>query len=179
MILYESVCLEPLSFKSFSTPTCCSFKMAAAQGEHRFFAVECDCGKIISVKMLSGEFSAKAEEDIKLRLKQHAYSLKDKGHVKLKWDDVVEMPIWSYDLEWEDKVEVLLSQPPRAPSQHSSDDESIPPKRARLEEGHSLPASSPRPFSQLDRDEKLNKLNMILERVESKLDEVKESVARL
>ena len=34
-------------------------------------------------------------------------------------------------------------------------------------------------FGQLDRDEKLNKLNMILERVESKLDELLESVALL
>ena len=154
--------------------------MAAAQAETRFFCVECDCGKIIHVKMLSGEFSAKAEEDLKNRVKQHAYNLKDKGHAKLAWDDVVEMPVWSYNLEWEDKVEVLLSQPPRAPSQHSSDDDSIAPqKRARLEERHSLPASSPRPFAQFDRDEKLNKLNMILERVESKLDEVLESVALL
>ena len=153
--------------------------MAAAQEEKRFFDVECcDCGKTITAKMPSGEFSAKAEEDLKNRVKQHAYSLKDKGHAKLKWDDVVEMPIWSYNLEWEDKVEVLLSQPPRAPSQHSSDDESIPPqKRARLEEGHSLPASSHRPFSQFGRDEKLNKLNMMLERVESKLDDLLERVA--
>ena len=179
MILFESFCLEPLSFKTFSTPTCCSFKMAAAQEEKRFFAVECDCGKTITSKMPSGEFSAKAEEELKMRLKQHAYSSKDKGHVKLKWDDVVEMPIWSYNLEWGDKVEILLSQPPRAPSQHSSDDESRPPKRARLEEGQSLPASSPRPFSQFDRDEKLNKLNMILERVESKLDDLLECVAVL
>ena len=57
--------------------------MAAAQEEKRFFAVECDCGKTITSKMPSGEFSAKAEKDLKNRVKQQAYSLKDKGHAKL------------------------------------------------------------------------------------------------
>ena len=124
------------------------------------------------------------EEDLKNRVKQHAYSLRDDGqHAELGWKDVVQMPVLSYNLGWEDKKEVPLSLTrsiARTTMENSSDDDSTPPqKRARLEEGHSIPAASPRPFSELDRDEKLNKLNSILERVESKLDEVLESVALL
>ena len=60
------------------------------------------------MKMPLGEFSSKVE-DLKNRVKQHAYSLKDKGHAKLAWDDVVEMPVLSYNLGWKDKMEVPLS----------------------------------------------------------------------
>ena len=157
--------------------------MAAEQGEMRIYCVQCVCGKVIQVKMPLGEFSSKVEEDLKNRVKQHAYSLRDDGqHAELGWKDVVVMPVLSYNLGWDDKKEVPLSltRKPCTTMETSSDDDSTPPqKRARLEEGHSIPAASPRPFSELDRDEKLNKLNSILERVESKLDEVLESVALL
>ena len=160
--------------------------MAAEQGEMRIYYVQCVCDKVIQVKMPFGEFSSKAEKTLKNRVKQHAYSLTDDGqHAELGWKDVGEMPALSYNLGWEDKKEVPLSLT-RKPSigrttlENSSDDDSTPPqKRARLEEGHSIPTSSPRPFSELDRDEELNKLDIILERVESKLDEVLESVSLL
>ena len=162
--------------------------MTAVQGEMRIDCVECVCDKVIQVKMPLGEFSTKGEEDLKNRVKQHAYSRRDNGHAKLAWNDVVEMPVLSYNLGWEDKKEVPLSLT-RKPSiarttlENSSDDDSITPqKRARLtlwEAPHTLASSSARPFAQLDSDEKLNKLKVTLDRIETKLDQVLESVALL
>ena len=139
--------------------------------------------------MLLGEFSSKEEEALKNRVKQHAYSLRDDGqHAELGWKDVVEMPVLSYNLGWEDKKEVPLSLT-RKPSiarttldNSSDDDSSRSPKRARLtlsEEPHTSASSSARPFAELDSDEKLNKLKVTLDRIETKLDQVLESVALL
>ena len=72
--------------------------MAAEQGEMRIDCVQCVCDKVIQVKMPLGEFSSKVEEALKNRVKQHAYSLRDNGHAKLAWNDVVEMPVLSYNL---------------------------------------------------------------------------------
>ena len=178
MILFESFCLQPLSFKYFSTPTCSSFKMAAAQGEERFFGVECPCSKFISAKMLPRDYTAEAETDLRQRLMQHAYSLNTKGHSQLPWEDVLKMQIWSYNLAWDNKQEAITR------SNGSSDEETMPrdPKRARLAASPSPSISSPRPassFNRLDRHEKLNELHKILERVEEKLDEVHDVVALL
>ena len=71
--------------------------MAAEQVEMRIYCVQCVCGKVIQVKMPVGEFSSKVEEDLKNRVKQHANSLMDNGHATLAWNDVVEMPVLSYN----------------------------------------------------------------------------------
>ena len=82
----------------------------AADQEERIYCVQRVCDKIIQVKMLLGEFSSKEEEALKNRVKQHAYSLRDNGkHKELGWKDVVQMPVLSYNLKWEDKQEVPLS----------------------------------------------------------------------
>ena len=161
--------------------------MAAEQVEMRIYCVQCVCGKVIQVKMPLGEFSSKVEEDLKNRVKQHAYSLRDDGqHAELGWKDVVQMPVLSYNVRWEDKQEVPLSLTRKIArttlASSSDDDSSRSPKRARLtlsEEPHTSAYSSARPFRELDREEKLNKLNGTLERIEDKLDQVLESVALL
>ena len=203
MILFESFCLEPLSFKPCSRDLHAVlarpffFKMAADR-EERIYCVQCVCEKIIQVKMLLGEFSSKEEEALKNRVKQHAYSLRDDGkHKELGWKDVVQMPVLSYNLKWEDKQEVRLSltrcpiartttipaaRGRRAIEDSSDDDSSRSPKRARLtlsEEPHTSASSSARPFAELDSDEKLKLLKVTLDRIETKLDQVLESVALL
>ena len=170
----------------------------AADQEERIYCVQCVCDKIIQVKMLLGEFSSKEEEALKNRVKQHAYSLRDNGkHKELGWKDVVQMPVLSYNLKWEDKQEVRLSltrcpiartttipaaRGRRAIEDSSDDDSSRSPKRARIdvsEEPHTPVYTSAKPFHELGTEEKLNKLNGTLERIEEKLDQALESVALL
>ena len=88
--------------------------MAAVQGEMRIYCVQCVCDKIIQVKMLLGEFSSKEEEALKNRVKQHAYSLRNDGqHAELGWKDVVEMPVLSYNVRWEDNRRFRCRLPER------------------------------------------------------------------
>ena len=156
----------------------------------------CVCDKIIQVKLL-GEFASKDEEALKNRVKQHAYSLRDNDkHKELGWKDVVQMPVLSYNLKWEDKQEVPLSlnrcpiartttipaaRGRRAIEDSSDDDSSRSPKRARSvsNEPRALVYTSAQPFHELGTEEKLNKLNGTLERIEDKLDQALESVALL
>ena len=160
--------------------------MTAVGEEPRIFCVECRCGKVIQSRMLCTSWTDKSEEELKQRVHQHMTTLASSGHVALTWNEVVEMPVVSYNLGWEDSVDVLLALSP-APRpkcsllekrQHtevaasSSDETEVAAsasKRSRTRTDVGVPAAAT-PFVELNTEEKLIRVMTALEGIEYKLD---------
>ena len=161
----------------------CADSMTQVEDEPRIFCVECMCGKVIQSRMLRSSWTDKSEEELKHRVHQHMHTLAGSGHVALTWNEVVDMPVVSYNLGWEDSVEVLSNNKlivpkctllekrlPTDVAASSSDETDVAASTSKRSRKQEVAASASTSFVELNTDEKLIRVMTVLERIEGKLD---------